>query len=183
MKVIHKQITLLYHERVVPVVWTQQSPKYISNDSKTQQDVGEFSVGILCWWLAKELTSIEPHIAQWTFTRKVVWTKGCTTLYTELPMSPRQMKRLWRSKDRRVKCFLFVLILFAFFVGWFLIEMGTCICIFYFTIFFLFLIFILFFVISFLIFLWGDTTRVRSGCVGTERWVWFHDMKFPRNEF
>lgn len=183
MKVIHKQITLLYHERVVPVVWTQQSPKYISNDSKTQQDVGGFSVGILCWWLAKELTSIEPHIAQWTFTRKVVWTKGCTTLYTELPMSPRQMKRLWRSKDRRVKCFLFVLILFAFFCWLVLNWNGYLYLYFLFYYFFLIFNFYLIFCYFFFNFPLGDTTRVRGGCVGTERWVWFHDMKFPRNEF
>lgn len=46
-------------------------------------------------------------------------------------------------------CFYFVC--FFFVVGWFLFEMGTCICIsiFYFTIFFFFLIFIVFFIISF----------------------------------
>lgn len=119
------------------MVRTQQSPKYISNDSKKQQDVRGFSVGIQCWWHSRDHTPIEQHIAQRTFARKVVWTKGCTTLYTELPMSPRQMKRLWRSKARRGKCFLFVFILFAFFVGWFVIEISTCVCIFYFTIFFL----------------------------------------------
>lgn len=168
---------------MVPLVRTQQSPKYISNDSKTHQDVGGLSVGIQCWWRVRDLTPIEQHIAQWPFVRKVVWTKGCTTLYTELPCHQAKWRGYGEAKTKEWSVFCLFLFCLLFLVGWLLIEMGTCICIcilLFFLRFNFYLIFYYFFNFS----LGGHyKARVRGGCVGTKRWVWFHGMKFPKNKF
>lgn len=86
-----------------------------------------------------------------------------------------------KTEEWSVFClFLFCLLFFCWLVlNW----NGYLYLYFLFYYFFLIFNFYLIFCYFFFNFPLGDTTRVRGGCVGTERWVWFHDMKFPRNEF